>query len=68
MFLRWSGFSSLLVADLGGSGDLRDTSGCSLVMVIPRLLGNDGMLLCFSLLTVISRPLGNDDMMLCLRC
>lgn len=46
MFLFWSGFSSLLVADLGGSGDLRDTSGCSLVMVIPRLLGNDDMMLC----------------------
>ena len=52
------------MADLGGSDDLRDTSGCSLVMVIPRLLGNDGMLLCFSLLMVISRLLGNGDMML----
>ena len=55
------------MADLGGSGDLRDNSGCSLVMVTPRLLDNDVMLLCFSLLMVISRLLGNDDMMLCLR-
>lgn len=44
MFLSWSGFSDLLVVVLGGSDDLRATSGCSFVIMISSFLGNVDMI------------------------